>query len=116
MNAAVQGFQVPERLDYHLANWADWMRSGSTRGLKAPSASCGFVGGGYNTDFDSMVREADSRSAAAMDALIRGLSGVHQAAIHHRYLHAVYRFRDFDLQFRTACERLAAGMSSKCLV
>lgn len=106
------------RLDWHLSNWRTWMHLGATKGLRAPGKSAGFVGGGYSTDFESMCEEADSRSAQAMDAMIESLSAVEQAAIHHRYLHAVYRFPrgGFEQTLQQARERLIAGMSARCLV
>ena len=117
MNARFhQTLDVPERLDWHLLNWRDYMRTGSTRGLGAPTSACGFVGGGYNNDFDSMCLEADSRAAKAMDGLISSLTAAQQAAVHHRYLTAVYRFRDFEQVFSEACARLEAWMPSRGLV
>lgn len=109
---------VPDRLAFHLENWADYMRSGGTRGLKAPSSSSGFVGGGYNNDFDSMVLAADRQAAEIMDALIAGLSPVRQAAVNHKYLCAVYRFPRGNLEgeFQAACVILEAGMAARGLV
>jgi hypothetical protein len=107
---------VPERLDWHLLNWRDYMRTGGTRGLGAPTKSAGFMAGGYNNDFDSMCLEADSRAAKAMDGLISSLTPAQSAAIHHRYLTAVYRFRDFEAVFAEACARLEAWMPSRGLV
>ena len=94
------------------------MRTGGLRGLGAPTKSAGFVGGGYNNDFDSMCLEADSVAAKAMDALILGLTPVQQATIHHKYLAAVYRFPrcDMESEFLVACVRLEKGMDAKGLV
>jgi len=119
MNAPARFHATPEvspRLDWHLDNWASYMRTGGTRGLGAPTSACGFVGGGYNNDFDSMCLEADSRAAKAMDGLISSLTPAQQAAISHRYLHAVYRFRDLEAIFAEACYRLEAWMPSRGLV
>lgn len=109
---------VPDRLAFHLENWADYMRSGGTRGLKAPSSACGFVGGGYNNDFDSMVLAADRQAAEIMDALISGLSPVRQAIINHKYLCAVFRFPrgNAEAEFQAACVLLERGMATRGLV
>lgn len=107
---------VPDRLAFHLENWADFMRTGSTRGLGAPTTAAGCIGGGYSNSFDDMCLEADSRAAKAMNGLIESLTPGQQAAINHKYLYAVYRFRDLDSTFREACIRLERWMPTRGLV
>ena len=123
MNAPQRFHALPEpsdRVARHLENWRDYMRTGGTKGLGAPTKAAGFVGGGYNNDFDSMCLEADSVAARAMDALILGLTPVQQACIHHKYLSAVYRFPrcDMESEFLVACARLAEAFvawDDKCI-
>lgn len=109
---------VPPRVDWHLCNWADFMRSDATKGLRAPGKSSGFVGGGYNNDFDSMVLQADRSAAEIVDALIQGLTPGQSAAVHNRYLACVFRFprQNQEDAFRQACDRLAIGIEQKGLV
>ena len=109
---------VPYRVDWHLCNWRDYMHSDATKGLRAPGKASGFVAGGYNNDFESMCIVADRQAAEIMDALIQGLTPIQSAAVHHRYLRAVYRFpRDnFDEVFNQACDRLAFGIAARGLV
>lgn len=121
MNAPARFHETPEiapRLEWHLLNWRDYMRTGGTRGLGAPTSACGFVGGGYNNDFDSMCLEADSVAAKIMDALILSLTPVQQAAVNHKYLRAVYRFPrgNLESEFLLACARLERGMAARGLV
>ena len=105
-----------ERLDWHLHNWRDWMRSGEhIQGYKHTAAGC--VGGGHIGDFDDMVAKVDRKTAAIMDTLINDLPPTQACAVHHRWLHSVWGFpRDnFDELYSAACESLLAGMSHKGL-
>jgi len=118
MNQSETECVVDDRLAWHLDNWRKWMHSGALKGLGAPGKSCGFVGGGYNNDFDSMCITADRQSAEIMDAMIQSLTAVQQAAIHHRYLHAVFRFPrgNYAEALLLACTKLRAGMGARGLV
>ena len=118
MNMAESTLLIDDRLAFHLENWRDYMRTGGTRELKAPSGASGCVGGGYSNSFDDMVLHADRQAAEIMDAMIQSLTAVQQAAIHHRYLHAVFRFpRDnYAESLLLACTKLRAGMSARGLV
>jgi hypothetical protein len=86
---------TPERIEFHLLNWADWMESENQK-LSYPSKSAGFVGGGYNTDFDTMCETSDVRCAEAVDAIIECLPINQKVAINHCYCTAVYRIRNQD--------------------
>lgn len=108
--------EIEQRLDFHLGNWAAWMRSGEhVQGYKHTAAGC--VGGGYTSDFDDMVAGADRRTAAIMDTLINDLPPAQSCAVHHTWLTAVYRFpkRNFDDMYAKACETLLVGMARKGL-
>lgn len=80
--------------EWHLQNWAKWMRAASMR-LGYPSKSAGLQCGGISGEdaFDHMCEEADSYAAKASDSSIESLAPREQGVIHHFYLHAVYRFR-----------------------
>lgn len=101
-----------DRLDMHLETWALWMRSEQpARGY--PRKSCGFVGGGYNTDFDSMCEAADVRVAQIVNALVDGLEPIQRMALHRRYLRAVYRFKDYPERLLEARERVRIGLRKR---
>ena len=101
-----------DRLDMHLETWAAWMHSEQpARGY--PRKSCGFVGGGYNTDFDTMVEAADMRVAQIVNALVDGLEPILRLALHRRYLHAVYRFKDYPERLLEARETIRMGLRKR---
>jgi hypothetical protein len=90
------------------------MRAGEhVQGYKHQAAGC--VGGGYFGDFDDMVLAADRRSAAIMDSLIQDLTPAQTCAVHHAWINAVYRFRDYDRTYEQATELLLLGMDRKGL-
>ena len=103
-----------QRLDFHLGNWARWMRSGEhVQGYKHGAAGC--VGGGYSGDFDDMVLAADRRSAAIMDSLIQDLPPAQVCAIHTTWINSVWRFKDYEATYQRACDNLLVGMNRKGL-
>lgn len=106
-----------QRLDFHLGNWARWMRSGEhVQGYKHGAAGC--VGGGYCGDFDDMVASSDRHTAAIVDVLIADLPPAQSCAVHSMWLNAVYRFKSeqaFDTAYLKACESLLIGMDRKGL-
>lgn len=81
-----------ERLDWHLANWADWMRRGGSADQGMPDRSSGLKTGGGSLDFDEMAQASDALMAAAVNAVIEDLPLHEQCAIEHRYLRSVWRF------------------------
>lgn len=98
-----------QRLDFHLDNWKRWMKSDViTDGL--PNRGAGCIGGGYSRDVDDMLSTLDIRCAMATDALIRDLTAPQQAAIHHAYLRAAYRFRDFGKTLEGARRALKSAL------
>lgn len=106
-----------QRLDFHIGNWARWMRSGEhVQGYKHGAAGC--VGGGYCGDFDDMVAAVDRRCAVIMDTLITDLPPAQSCAVHHLWINSVYRFRPthpFQETYDRACQNLLVGMSNKGL-
>lgn len=105
------GDMPAHRLDWHMANWQRFMKSGVlVEGF--PDTACGCVGGGYSTSFEDMCESADASAAEAVGALVESLSPVQSAAVNHRYLRAVYRFPrgNFDEALVTALESIGAGL------
>lgn len=93
MDSQIQPDSASEResrLEFHLRNWARWMRSGGMA-KSLPGHSVGFVSGNSQT-FEDICEDVDLASAIKMDALIRGLSPVEQCAILNVYLDAVWQF------------------------
>jgi len=110
-------FDVPPIVDFHLRNWRDWMHRDSLR-IGYPSKSAGLESGYISGDdaFDDLCLKADEHAARVVDALIDGMPQDESCAIHHAYLHACYRLRDFDASFESACQKLLRGMVAKGLI
>lgn len=104
--------QKLDRLDFYLSLWQTYMHTGSnTRGY--PGRAAGFSAGGYSQDFDDMVDSVDRRAAEATDAVIRGLPMDQQCALHHRYLAAVFRFRNYGRSLYFAREAVREGLKKR---
>ena len=97
----------PQRLDWHLSNWARYMRTPSNE-LGYPSVSIPFEsGGGAGLDaFEIMCSDADTSSAIALDSMIDSLLLAQQLAISHVWLASVFRLRDLDTHYELALTNL----------
>lgn len=101
-----------DRVDFYLSLWQTYMHTGSeSRGY--PGQSSGFSAGGYSQDFDDMVEGVDLAAARAVDAVIRDLPLDQQCALHHRYLAAVWRFRNYGRSLYFARENVREGLKRK---
>lgn len=92
-----------------LTDWASWQQGYRVR-LGYPPKSCGFSGGRSVTDDTASDDNAaaDQTRNEIVDRCIDDLGiPAHKAAIHHRYLHAVYRMRDYGQALAEAHEQLA---------
>jgi len=103
-----------ERLDWHLANWAQLDRA-------RWDAEHGFeVSRGYSmsVDFDEMCADMDRRCAEATGAAIAGLTPVERAAVMNKLLAMVFRFPREDKQnaWVRARWRLARGLYLRGIV
>lgn len=75
-----------------LESWANWQK-GYRLKLSYPSKSAGFESGGYvSRTFDELAEESDSDICQLIDYAVSDLLPVQSAAIHKRYLAAVFRF------------------------
>lgn len=83
---------APERVEWHLHNWARWMRSGSHVGAYG-AVAVGLSSGGRSEDFDDMADASERRSARIVDTVVYDLPSDERMAICHAYLGAVVRFR-----------------------
>ena len=83
---------VDQIADYHLSNWARWMRQYEERtGYDHQSA----VVGNYtaSTSVDDMYDSRDKSDAKIANAAIESLTPIHQVAIHNVYLNSVWRYK-----------------------
>lgn len=87
MNAPLRLTNEHPRLDWHLQNWAEWMRSGSTTHLRCATMR----GASGSADFDDMVQGEDRRVAKVVDACIGDLSQVEQCALRNKHLGELWR-------------------------
>jgi hypothetical protein len=79
-----------------LEEWAAWQNGYKVR-LGYPPKSAGFGGGRAVTDESSGADNAaaDLARCEIVDRCIDDLADAFRAAIHHRYLAAVFRMRDY---------------------
>ena len=83
---------VDQIADYHLSNWARWMRQYEEHiGYDHESA----VIGNYtaSTSVDDMYDSKDKSDAKIANAAIESLTPIHQVAIHNVYLNSVWRYK-----------------------
>ena len=83
---------VDQIADYHLSNWARWMRQYEERiGFDHESA----VIGNYtaSTSIDDMYDSKDKNDAKISNAVIESLQPIQQVAIHNVYLNSVWRYK-----------------------
>lgn len=82
------------RADWHLSNWAEYMRRGSV-GVGYPSKSIGMANNsGRIHTFDDLAADVDDYSARVTDRIINDMPTRAGCAIHHHYLSSVYRFSE----------------------
>ena len=102
------------RLEWHFRNWSLWMRKDAvTDG--APNKAAGCIGGGYSRTFDEMADASEVRCAMIVDSLVNSLSPVERAAVYHKYLYAVFRFRNttFDAAVQRARRQVAEWLVAR---
>lgn len=75
-----------DRVEWHLWNWARYMRTGGYAGLSISGRASGGIGISHSADFDQLADLADRSSARACDAVIRDLKPLEQKAIRCAYL------------------------------
>jgi len=119
-----QGFDEMKRAQVDkvigiLEDWARWQRAYSVF-LGAPRRSLGFDLGGSAVTAESgeQNREvADRERCKIVDACVDSLEvPAQRAAIHRRYLSAVYRMRDYEQALCAAHEALLVAFLDKRLL
>jgi hypothetical protein len=75
-----------DRVEWHLYNWARYMRTGGYAGLSLPGRASGQIGISHAADFDQLADNADRIAAKTCDSVIRDLKPLEQKAIRCGYL------------------------------
>lgn len=101
-------FGTPERVEFHLLNWARYMRTGKEVVGHRKSIP-GLSNGGASKHFEDMLDDVDLACAKVVDAIIEGLSPVEQAALHNAYLWAVFRGTRTDLNMALGRAKAQVG-------
>jgi len=99
-----------------LTEWADWQRGYRMR-IGWPESSAGFQAGGGLVTRDTSDEQADMAQLRRCDIIDKCIDDLpdptQRAAIHHRYLHAVYRMRDYDGELAAAHAALDVAFRKK---
>ena len=105
-----------ERIEWHLWNWTNWMQQPSRQGTFSNRASGG-LRGYTNFDIESEYEEADRVAAAAVQAILDGMTQRLRIAVYvqHGVMSAVYRVRDADAAYVEACSLLGAQLARRGL-
>ena len=100
------------RLDWHLDNWARFMRVGGLDDLDTKMPSFWSSGA---SDFDTMADNAEAQQAEAFDALVVCLPIDERIAVHHVHLGAVWRMHRQRIEdvYERARLSLSDGMRRK---
>lgn len=78
-----------------LRDWADWTRQYKID-LGYPRRSAGLSSGYVSSTFDELCEPVDDARLQVINKCVYDLdTPAKQAAIFHRYLHSVYRMRDY---------------------
>jgi hypothetical protein len=76
------------RLDWHLDNWARYMRAGNSEELACQAAG---IWQASSPDFDQLADAMELRCAEAVDAIVGSLPVDERVALYHVHLGAVWR-------------------------
>lgn len=100
----------------YLRDWSDWCRGYRVR-TGWPNKSAVIETGGAVTDEDDSLSDdyshLEKERCEIIDACIDDLQPIERAAIHHKYLHTVYRMRDYATTLEQAHNKLFAAFRKK---
>lgn len=74
-----------DRLDWHLDNWARYMRMTGFNKLDPPNRSP-IIGISHGADFDQIYEEVTQQTAEAVNACVESLGRAEQGALRAEYL------------------------------
>ena len=96
-----------DRLEWHLENWATWMKRSFNR-LGYPSKSLCFSSGGSSgaDEFEVMCEDSDTRSASIVDKVIDSISMPQRTAINHHWLQVKHHYPTQSLDLEEAYEAI----------
>ena len=96
-----------ERLAWHLANWADYMRQPSHKlGYPAKSLMIATGGGSSDEEFEIMCDEVDTKCAQSIDSIIDSITSPQRTAINHVWLKVKHHYPTHDLDYVEALEHI----------
>lgn len=98
-----------DRCEWHLFNWAAWMR-GSGNFLRLPSRASGGMGNSGSSDLESMASQADARCAVAVDAIISDMPRLLQAVVYHIHLGSMQPVCDLTVGYEQVKKRVNDGL------
>lgn len=104
-----------DRFEAIMDNWRRWMRGPSLK-LDGPKRSAGLSTGGYSQPLEELCEIPDFQDVLKVDALLGDMMRTrhaHYCAIHHAYLQAVFRFRDYQGILDEAKASLRAGLKAR---
>lgn len=100
-----------------LTCWVPYMHGGGDKPQGCPTHACGGIQNYTSLDLDNIeaYENLDHTLAEKCDAVIGSMSQVEQCAIHHTYLHAVYRFNREPLEdvLERAMLKLEIGLRAR---
>lgn len=99
-----------------LRLWVSYMHA-EAKPAGYPRKACGGVTNYTSMDLDNIAafENLDRVLAEKTDAVIASLTPVEQCAIHHEYLHAVFRFQReaFDVALERARNKIEIGLRAR---
>lgn len=101
-----------------LRNWVSYMHGhGGEKPSGCPKGASGGITNYTSLDLDNVAayENLDRTLAEKTDAVIASLTPVEQSAIHHQYLHAVYRFQreTLDMVLTRAKQKIEIGLRKR---
>lgn len=106
-----------QRLEWHLGNWADYMKAPTHR-LGYPSQSMCIASGGESCvdAFEVMCEEVDMQSAQSIDAMIDSLKAPQRTAINHVWLKVKHHYPTQDMDYEDGINALLVLVEKRGLI
>lgn len=113
-----RGWRKEDRVEWHLLNWARYMRTGKSSGMGMPRCASGNIGISHSADFDQLADIADVIAAKAVDGILsHDLKPLEYKAIKCDYLGEKWpSVLDMGLVLVVAKEALMRGLNKKGIV
>jgi len=106
-----------DRIEWHLHNWAEYMRR-PTHKLGYPSKSlCLSSGGSSGADeFEIMCDNADASSAQAIDSIIDSISQPQRIAVNHEWLKTNHHYPTHLMDYDEAIQSISRIADKRGLI